>query len=298
MSELKEIHEAIEEKAKEIKGVVAEVEKAHKSLDDVVQKIGTDIGEHGKELESTKTAFQQTVEKVATLEETVDDLVEKMVKLPGKTELAKSIGQIAAESEVAKNYQGGHAQLAQIDGPLFGKDITSGAASAGDTIEPYLRPGIMMEPDRQHIVRDMLIVLTIASNSVEWVRENVFTNNAAPQVGEGTPKAKSDITFTKENSPVQTIAHWIAASRQVLADSRSLRSFIDQRLVYGLKFEEEEQLLLGDGTGNNLHGLVPQATTFNAGLSQSGDTKIDQLRRAILQVSLNKYLTSGMTGKQ
>jgi HK97 family phage major capsid protein len=151
-----------------------------------------------------------------------------------------------------------------------------------------------MEPDRQHIVRDLLITLTTASNSIEWVQENVFTNSAAPQAGEGAAKAKSDITFTKQNSPVQTIAHWIAASRQVLADSRSLRSVIDNRLIYGLKFEEEDQLLLGDGTGNNLHGLVPQATAYNTGLNVSGDTKVDQLRRAILQVSQNKFMTNAI----
>lgn len=294
MSDLNDVKAAIEDRANEIKGVVEGVRKAHETLDGVVKTIGDQIGEHGKELETTKNDFQAQVEKVSKLESTLDDLVEKMVQLPNEGKARKSVGELAAEAEVCKNYQGGHAVLLQHDGPLFAKDITSGGASAGATIEPYVRPGIQTEPNRAHIVRDLLITLTIATNSVEWVRELVFTNNAAPQAGEGAAKAKSDITFEKQNSPVQTIAHWIAASRQVLADSRSLASFINNRLIYGLQFEEEDQLLLGDGTGNNLHGLVPQATAYNTGLDVSGDTKIDQLRRALLQVSLNKYMANAI----
>lgn len=294
MSELQVVKEAIEAQAKEIKSTVEGVKKAHESLDDIVKKIGADQGEFGKELEGTKTAFQDQVVKVSELEDTLDELVEKMTKMPRGVEQAKTIGQLAAENEEVKNYRGGHLTLAEYKGSLFTKDITSGGASAGDTIEPHRPAGIVDEPERPNVVRDLLIALTIASNSVEWVRVNAFTNNAAPQAGEGAAKAKSDLTFTKENSPVQTIAHWMAASRQVLADSRSLRSFVDRKLVVGLKDEEEDQLLLGDGTGNNLHGLVPQATAFNASLSVSGDTKVDQLRRAILQVALNKHMTTGI----
>ena len=294
MSDLNDVKAAIEDRANEIKGVVEGVRKAHESLDGVVKNIGDQIGEHGKALETTKNDFQAQVEKVSKLETTLDDLVEKMVQLPNEGKVMKSIGEQAAEADVCKNYQGGHAVLLQHEGPLFAKDITSGALSAGATIEPYVRPGIQTEPDRPNIIRDLLITLTIATNSVEWVRELVFTNNAAPQGGEGAAKSKSDITFEKQNSPVQTIAHWIAASRQVLADSRSLASFINNRLIYGLQFEEEDQLLLGDGTGNNLHGLVPQATAYNTGLNVSGDTKVDQLRRALLQVSLNKYMANAI----
>lgn len=286
--------EAVKEQAQEIKTQVAEMQKAHGKLDSIVKDLGDKAGNTGTEMEGIKKAFQDQVVKTDSIEKTVDDLVEKMVKLPNAGSVNKSAGDAAVESGNHKNYQGGHMTLANFEGRLFGKDITSVGASAGSTIEPDLRPGIMTEPNRQHVLRDLLVTLTTASNSVEWVRENVFTNNAAPQAGEGAAKAKSDITFEKQNSPVQTIAHWMAASRQVLADSRSLRSFIDDRLIYGLKYAEEDQLLLGDGTGNNLHGLVPQATAFDAGLSQSGDTKIDQLRRAILQVSKAKYMTSAI----
>ena len=55
--------------------------------------------------------------------------------------------------------------------------------------------------------------------------------------------------FTLVSRPIQTIAHWIPASRQVLDDSQLLRSFIDGRMLHFLKVEEEDQLLNGSGAG-------------------------------------------------
>jgi len=294
MSELKAVQEAIEAKAKEVQTAVAAVQKQHDALDETVKTIGEEKGLLGKELEGTKKAFQDQVVKVSELENTVEDLVEKMTNAPGVARPAQTIGQLASSNMEGKSYQGGHMMLANFEGSLHTKSITSGGASAGAAVEPYVVPGITAEPDRPLTVRELLVTLTIATNSVEWVRELVYTNSAAPQAGEGAAKAESDITFEKQNSPVQTLAHWIAASRQVLSDSRSLQSFIDRRLVTGLKEVEEDQLLLGSGAGNNINGLVPQATSYNAGLNQSGDTKVDQLRRAIMQVSLNKHMTTAI----
>lgn len=61
-----------------------------------------------------------------------------------------------------------------------------------------------------------------------------------------------------------------------------------------MKYKEEEQLLAGDGTGQNLLGLIPQATAFNNALRKAGDTKIDTLRRAILQVRIAEYRASAI----
>lgn len=67
---------------------------------------------------------------------------------------------------------------------------------------------------------------------------------------------------------------------------RSLRDLVDQELRYGLAHVEEAQLLSDDGTGQNLQGMVPQATVFSDLLSLTDPTMIDMIGAAILQGSL------------
>ena len=56
---------------------------------------------------------------------------------------------------------------------------------------------------------------------------------------------------------------------------------------------EELQLLAGDNTGENLHGLIPQAAAFNRRLLPSaakGWTKIDVIATAIRQINAAKEI--------
>jgi HK97 family phage major capsid protein len=63
-----------------------------------------------------------------------------------------------------------------------------------------------------------------------------------------------------------------------------LESLIDTQLLYGLAFEEDRQLLLGDGSGQNIHGILPQATAFVAtGIPAGATSFVDRLRWAKLQ---------------
>jgi HK97 family phage major capsid protein len=66
-----------------------------------------------------------------------------------------------------------------------------------------------------------------------------------------------------------------------------LQSYIDGRLRYGLAFKEEQQILNGDGTGQNLLGIIPQATAYvrPTGVTTTA-SKIDTLRYAMLQAVL------------
>lgn len=282
--------------AKAAKEAVDSVRKSHTELDGRVEKLQQEMST-GKADAISKAAFQDAVDKVEKAEKALDklnsevtELAQKAANVLGRAQTGKSLGMLAAESDAAKNYKGGTVELCSMAGPLFGKaNITSGAASAGALIEPYRMPGIVMGPDAPTTIRDLFAAITISTNAIEWVREKLFTNAAAAQNGEGTAKAESALTFEKKTSAVETIAHWIPASRQVLSDVPQLQGIIDSKLRMGLKLKEDLALMFGDGTNGNLLGLVPQATAFLASLSKPGDTKIDKIRRAHLQVAKAQY---------
>jgi HK97 family phage major capsid protein len=155
--------------------------------------------------------------------------------------------------------------------------------------------GIATVPNRVLTIRDVLPSSTTDSNLVEFTRENVFTNNAGPQIGgspqafENVTKPESGITFTLATAPVITLAHFIPASVQVLDDSPSLASHINNRLMYGLKLKEETQILSGTGANHQLNGLITQATTYTV-TSPQLTNEIDIIRHAMRQAHVAEYM--------
>jgi HK97 family phage major capsid protein len=288
--------EELAQVAKSAREAVEQVKKSHVDLDGRVAKLQEEISA-GKADAVTKAAFQDAVVRVEKAEKALDAANDQIGKLMARAEsafkgrtVAKSLGQLAAESEAAKNYKGGMVELCNMSGPLFAKaNVTSADDSAGALIQPYRVPGVLMDPDTPLTIRDIFAAVSISTNAIEWVQEKVFTNNAGPQASEGAEKNESGITFEKKSSAVETIAHWIPASRQVLADAPQLRGIIDGKLRTGLKLKEDEMLMFGDGLNGNLLGLVPQATAYsNVGLP-AGANMVDHLRWAFLQVAKAKY---------
>lgn len=177
------------------------------------------------------------------------------------------------------------------------KDITSlttDAAGSAGALVPTDRRGLQVElPQRRLTIRSLLLPGTTSGNQIEYEREKLFTNSAAP-VAEGALKPQSELQFEDATANVRTIAHWMRTSVQILADAPGLQSIIDQRLRYGLAYAEEQQLLNGSGTGQNLLGLVTAATPYAAPGSLSATTPIDIIRLMILQAALAEYPPNGI----
>lgn len=172
--------------------------------------------------------------------------------------------------------------------------ITSVPTSGGALVQTE-RVGVILAPQRRLTIRDLVAPGTTGSNAVEYVRETGFTNNAAI-VGEGLAKPYSDLTFALENANVRTIAHLFKGSRQILDDAAALQSYIDARARYGLLLAEEAQLLYGNGTGNNLKGIIPQAQAYAppAGVVVQAEQRIDRIRLALLQAMLAEFPSTGI----
>jgi HK97 family phage major capsid protein len=90
------------------------------------------------------------------------------------------------------------------------------------------------------------------------------------------------VTFTSSSEKVRLIACTIPATRQVLDDFQALNDFLSSTLGYYTNLATEIQILSGDGTGENLSGLIPAASSFNTGLltASAGWQRIDVLAHA------------------
>lgn len=282
------------ELATEIKSDFA---KAHDAVKAIAEEALGKAAKNETLSAAIKEKADEALTKLSALNEQVAALEQKTARAPGEPTRAKSYGEQFTEGDDFKAFiasGGGKGKSASLHIKAALTSSTADAAGAvGDAIRPDRQAGINMLPNRRLTIRDLLTPGQTDSNLVESVKETGFTNNAAG-VAEGAAKPQSDIKTDLVQFPVRTIAHTMKASKQVLSDVPSLRSLIDGRLLYGLDLKEETQLLTGDGSGQNLHGLVPQATAYSAPITVAGATSIDLVRLMALQASLAEYPASGI----
>lgn len=175
------------------------------------------------------------------------------------------------------------------------KDLITGASSTS--------AGAFVVTDRTNIVDggtfmrelsvlDLISNGTTGSDAVEFVQQTGFTNNAA-EVAEATntstgTKPESAATLAVVQELVKNIAHWIPITRRALADASQIRTWAETLLRYGLRERLAEQVLTGDGVGENLTGILNTAGTQ----SQAWDTDIlTTTRKARTKVRLNGRAT-------
>jgi len=231
-------------------------------------------------------------------DETLKTINQKMARGAGGfgVDAQKSAGQMFTEGDAFSAFQKkGQPMLVSQTLRHEIKTITSlttdAPGSMGAHIEPQrVQSPMAMLPQRRLFLRDLIASGQTNSSSIEYVQETGFVNNANV-VAEGAVKPRSDLQSELVDAKVRKIAHIIGASMEILQDVPALLSMIDSRLRYGLEVKLEAQMLNGDGTGQNLNGIMTQATTFAAptGIEVEGETKIDRLRIAILQAALAEY---------
>lgn len=282
--------------------LAAEIKAEHKQSMDAVKAIAEDAlgkAKSGEELTtSLKEQADEALVKMNGLTEQVAEIEQKLARGGGKEgDGEKSLGEQFVESDGFKAFQDSKfaksARGADMKVKATLTSLTTDAAgSVGDAIQTTRLPGILPLPQRRMTVRDLITPGQMDGNALEYVKETGFTNNAG-MVAEGGLKPSSDIKLDLVTTSAKVIAHWMKASKQVLDDIAQLRSMIDQRLLYGLAYVEEQQLLNGDGTGQNLHGIIPQATAYSAAFTPTDGTAIDTLRLAMLQAALAEYPATG-----
>jgi len=283
--------------------LAAEIKADHQKAFDAVKAIAEDaLGKvaNGEKLSTAaKASADEALTKMNGLSKQIADLEQVVAKSarsgPGDPE--KSIGEQLVGSESYKAFS--DASFAKSHG---GADIqikatltsatTDAPGSVGAAVAPTRLDGIQALPQRRMTIRGLISPGQMGGSTLEYIQETGFTNNAG-MVAEGAAKPSSDIKLGLKSTSAKVVAHWMKASKQILSDVPQLRSIIDHRLLYGLALKEEQQLLYGDGTGQNLMGIVPQASAYTPAIVLADATPIDMIRLAMLQAALAEYPATG-----
>jgi HK97 family phage major capsid protein len=182
---------------------------------------------------------------------------------------------------------------------------------ADSTTRPFIEPqhrGLVEPRFRPPVIFNLISVGQTDTDSVDYVLETGWTNNAAgvPEAqtdapvgsGEGSGeniwgvKPQSALNYEKKDATVKTLAHWVAATKKALADVARLRTIIDARLSRGLLEVVEDQIIAGDGIGENLLGILNTQGVQHQ--TRSGEPLVNDVLRALTKVRLAYFVPSAV----
>ena len=291
--------EQLESIAAEFKAATDEVKGIAKELDRKSKNGETASAELKSKADEALTKQGELGQRMTSLEQA---LAKGLKDLQGAANDDDSLGAIlrkSYESDETKDFVNnpGMHRGKTLSIPLSRKALTSTGVTG--TALNYPGSQVLASPLppllRRLTVRDLLAPGRTNKAVIFYLKETGYTNNAAP-VSEGSLKPKSDLIFDMVTGVVRTIAHTLDISLQMLDDVDFIQSYIENRMVYGLKLIEEGELLTGSGTGQHLNGVYTQATAYAqpAGSVVQDETDIDKLRLAMLQVELANAQTTGI----
>ena len=196
-------------------------------------------------------------------------------------ELQQNSQTVAAGKEVPLTLGAQFVQSAGYADLIAGKVTKATLAAASPVVTPAGSVpadyrGIKAEPELPNAVKDAFPGVPTSSNSISYLKESAFTNSAA-ETAEGGDKPESKMEFTEADAPVRTIAHFIRVTKQLAEDAPALAAYINHRMMYGLNRRIEKQLIVGDGTGQNLSGIFTTGNYTVHGFTE--DNVLDLIRR-------------------
>ncbi len=270
---------AIEDKVDDFAKANSKIEEGLKAS---IEKTGADATEALKVAAEAAETIKGISNEIVEIKQSAVDNV-----LDGKAS-PKSLGELVTAAAGFEAYASGSAGKSfKFHASTVTGQEGSPPANSDTIAAPQRLNGIIGGSMRMLRVQDILPSGVVSGNLVEYTRETSFTNNAA-ETAEGAQKPESDIRFELVQAPVKTIATIMKASKQILDDAPQLQSFLDTRMRHAVEERMDKQLLVGDGTGQNIGGIMKSGnhTVFTP---TAAENPLDSINRAIYKVHENDY---------
>lgn len=247
--------------------LIQEIKKLHADMTAAHVQALAEVKAQGVASPEIKSAMAKMEEEIASLTHRVIAAEQKSITpLNGGKSEVKSIGTQFIESESFRLMAEGKSRNAITEvkatytSPSFAQPVV--AQPQGNNVYAYQ-------------VRNYLGSMPIGTDLVKVPQETTVMAATVKTIGSAAAETTTAVTMV--DVPVRTVAHFTSVAKELLADAPAFASFVDQRMRFGVQAAEEAQLLIGDGTGSNMKGLVPYATakTFTT------ETMIDRIALSI-----------------
>lgn len=155
-----------------------------------------------------------------------------------------------------------------------------------NVVKPYMLP---------FSISSWLSSGTLSGNSLTYFVANEWTSSSGRPgvVGENGKKPGATApAFETKTLPLRKIAGWVAQSDEMAEDAGFLSSLINEQLLDELKKAEEEQIVSGTGTGNDLTGILSTPGIFSEAVAT---TAAKDVLESMYKVKTKIEAASGMS---
>lgn len=302
--ELAAISEQIDNLAEAVETSVKNAKKdINQNVDQKIDAVKSDINSNvDQKVKATETSLQEEISSAKGISQKALDKVEALEKKAttsgmGANGSAKSFHDELGEALMSrkddlKSFRASKKGFGAVE--LQAKtvgNLSSATNLTGSYFVPSERiPGVAMKLYEELHVRDILATGNTGSNTIRYVVDDGGQGGPG-MVAEGATKPQSDRTLEIKDSPVRKIATYFRVPEEMIDDIVYLQSFLSTVGVKEVMVVEDNQLLYGDGTGQNLTGISTGATVFAAGASVIGASanEFDVVRSAKKQLRLGNF---------
>ncbi len=189
----------------------------------------------------------------------------------------KSLGQLFVESKAYKNRDQKISDKIDIELKTLFQQSAGWAPQSirtGRVVEEALRPIQVI---------DIFPTGRTGFPSVTYMEETLATN-AAVEVAEGGAYPESALKVEEKSSTVKAIKTFLPVTDEQLEDVPRVQSYIDNRLRFFLQQRLDGQLIVGNGAGDNLRGLLNVSGIQSQ--AKDGDPTPDTVYKGMTKIRL------------
>jgi HK97 family phage major capsid protein len=265
------------------------------------------------EAEKGNDKYESLSEEVKALKESKIESLENALKMQGLVLDKIKSGQIsgatvsAVEGSIEKSIEdnienfkshasGDSNSKFKFEVKVAGDMTLGGNVSGGTMPQPQRLEGVNDIAERVAITYAMIPKLTTDRNAIEWVYESA-QDGTIDGTAEGTAKDQIDNDFVVTSVSLVKRAAYFKVSTEMLDDVSFMAGWLRNKLIIRLFLDVDNQCLNGDNTGQNLNGIINQATAFAAGTfanTVDSANDVDSLVVAINQIEIANQGTGNL----
>ena len=277
---------ALEEVATEPENVKEEIKEEAKeeAKEEVKEEVAAEASSCGDKKEEE---IKKSSDEITKLQQRILMLEQKGAKLmqveQPKIRLTK--GAEFINSNAFKNFEKsnfkGHMSYEFAKATPLTNDL--GTPYSVGTVGGVSDQGFVEDPKAILNIENLFAHAPITENTFLYMPLTVTGN--AGFIAEGSAKPETTFKVDAKTGQVKTIATWTKVSEQLFADKSQLINILDNNLTHTVDVTVQNQLISGDGSGENLSGIskVGNFTDYATGSGTAANT-VDLLRNVAFKM--------------